>query len=102
MRPELTGIGGFILLALDIWALISVIGSNETTGKKVIWVIVILLLPLVGFIALADLRAARRAHLRPRHEALGLRRPAGSCSSSSTRPAGAAARRSASSPARWC
>lgn len=49
MRPEFTGIGGFILLALDIWALISVIGSNETTGKKVIWVIVILLLPLVGF-----------------------------------------------------
>ena len=39
---ELTGIGGFILLALDIWALISVIGSNETTGKKVIWVLVIL------------------------------------------------------------
>lgn len=51
MRPELTGIGGFILLALDIWALISVIGSNETTGKKVIWTIAILLLPLLGFLA---------------------------------------------------
>ena len=51
MRPEFTGIGGFILLALDIWALISVIGSNETTGKKVIWVLVILLLPLLGFLA---------------------------------------------------
>jgi hypothetical protein len=48
---ELTGVGGFILLALDIWALISVIGSNETTGKKVIWVIAILLLPLIGFLA---------------------------------------------------
>lgn len=61
MRPELTGIGGFILLALDIWALISVIGSNETTGKKVIWVIAILLLPLVGFILwlLFGPRAAR-------------------------------------------
>jgi hypothetical protein len=62
MRPEFTGIGGFILLALDIWALISVIGSNETTGKKVIWVIAILLLPLVGFILwlLFGPRAARR------------------------------------------
>ena len=61
MRPEFTGIGGFILLALDIWALISVIGSNETTGKKVIWVLVILLLPLVGFILwlLFGPRAAR-------------------------------------------
>jgi Phospholipase_D-nuclease N-terminal len=61
MRPEFTGIGGFILLALDIWALISVIGSNETTGKKVIWVLVILLLPLLGFLAwlLFGPRAAR-------------------------------------------
>ena len=27
------------------------IGSTETTGKKVIWVLVILFLPLFGFIA---------------------------------------------------
>jgi Phospholipase_D-nuclease N-terminal len=51
LQINVTGIGGFILLALDIWALISVIGSTETTGKKVIWVVVILFLPLVGFIA---------------------------------------------------
>jgi len=51
MQPNVTGIGGFILLALDIWALISVIGSGVTTGRKVIWVLVILFLPLVGFIA---------------------------------------------------
>ena len=51
MQINVTGIGGFILLALDIWALISVIGSTETTGKKVIWILVILVLPLVGFIA---------------------------------------------------
>lgn len=47
---NLTGIGGFILLGLDIWALISVFGSNETTGKKVIWALAILILPLVGFL----------------------------------------------------
>jgi hypothetical protein len=51
LHINVTGIGGFILLALDIWALISVIGSNETTGKKVIWVVAILFLPLIGFIA---------------------------------------------------
>lgn len=45
------GIGGIILLALDIWALISVIGSNASIGAKIIWVLVILFLPLVGFIA---------------------------------------------------
>jgi hypothetical protein len=48
---NVTGVGGIILLALDIWALISVIGSGESTGKKVIWVLVILFLPLLGFIA---------------------------------------------------
>ena len=48
---EFTGIGGFILLALDVWAIVSVIGSDASTGSKVIWVLVILLLPLVGFIA---------------------------------------------------
>lgn len=47
---EISGIGGLIVLILDIWAIISVIGSGASTGKKVLWVIVILLLPLIGFI----------------------------------------------------
>jgi hypothetical protein len=51
MHLNATGIGGIILLALDIWALIATLGSNETTGKKVIWVLAILILPVVGFIA---------------------------------------------------
>jgi Phospholipase_D-nuclease N-terminal len=51
MHLNVTGIGGFILLALDIWAIISVIGSGSSTGAKVVWVLVILFLPLVGFIA---------------------------------------------------
>jgi hypothetical protein len=48
---NVTGIGGFILLALDIWAMISVIGSDATTGRKVVWVLAILFLPLFGFLA---------------------------------------------------
>ena len=51
MHINITGIGGLILLALDIWAIVSVIGSRAGTGSKVIWVLAILLLPLVGFIA---------------------------------------------------
>lgn len=50
MRPEVTGIGGLILLALDIWAIVSVIGSRAGTGAKVLWVLLILFLPLIGFI----------------------------------------------------
>ena len=47
---ELSGFGGLLILALDIWAIISVIGSNASTGKKVIWTLLILFLPIIGFI----------------------------------------------------
>lgn len=51
MRPEITGLGGFIVLVLDLWAIISVVGSPAGTGTKVIWILVILFLPILGFIA---------------------------------------------------
>ena len=47
---EVTGLGGIILLILDVWAIVPVIGSAESTGKKVLWVLLVLLLPLLGFI----------------------------------------------------
>lgn len=51
MSIDVTGIGGFVLLVLDLWAIISVIGARAGTGTKVIWILVILFLPLLGFIA---------------------------------------------------
>jgi thiol:disulfide interchange protein len=47
---ELTGLFGVILLALDIWALISIIGSRASTGRKVLWSLLVILLPLIGFV----------------------------------------------------
>lgn len=47
---QLSGFGGLIILALDIWAIISVIGSSASTGKKVLWSLLIILLPLIGFV----------------------------------------------------
>ncbi len=57
-----TGIFGLIVLALDIWAIVSVVNSSAATGTKVIWVLVILILPILGFIAwyFAGPRAAAR------------------------------------------
>jgi hypothetical protein len=62
MRSEYVGIGGFILLALNVWAIIAIVGSDAGTGRKVIWVLVILVLPLLGFIAwlIFGPRSARR------------------------------------------
>lgn len=50
MRLEITGIGGLILLVLDVWAIIAVVGSRASTGTKVLWVLLILFLPLIGFL----------------------------------------------------
>ncbi|OWU85535.1 hypothetical protein ATO6_00910 [Oceanicola sp. 22II-s10i] len=47
---EISGLGGLIILALDIWAIVSIIGSNTTTGKKVLWTLLVLILPVLGFI----------------------------------------------------
>nr|WP_095588917.1 PLD nuclease N-terminal domain-containing protein [Actibacterium ureilyticum] len=58
---ELTGLGGLLLFALDIWALVSIINSPASTGTKVIWSLVVIFLPLIGFIAwlFAGPRSAR-------------------------------------------
>ncbi|MCA0943282.1 PLDc_N domain-containing protein [Yangia mangrovi] len=47
---EFAGIGGFIILVLDIWAIVSVLGSSASTGAKVLWTLLIIVLPLLGFI----------------------------------------------------
>ncbi len=50
MNIELGGVFGFILLILDIWAIVSTIGSKASTSAKVIWIVLIILLPLLGYI----------------------------------------------------
>jgi hypothetical protein len=50
LNLNIYGFWGFVLLVLDIWALVSVVQSSATTGKKVVWIVLILLLPLLGFI----------------------------------------------------
>ena len=51
MSIEIGGFFGFILLALDIWAVVSVLSSQTSTAAKVGWILTIIILPLLGFIA---------------------------------------------------
>lgn len=44
------GLWGIILLALDIWAIINILQSTASNGKKVLWILLVLLLPLAGLI----------------------------------------------------
>ena len=39
-----------LILILDIWAIISIVRSDSTGGKKVLWVLLIVLLPVLGLI----------------------------------------------------
>jgi hypothetical protein len=41
---------GLLILIADIWAILNVIGSGATTGKKVLWIVIIFVLPVVGLI----------------------------------------------------
>ncbi|MER2507784.1 PLD nuclease N-terminal domain-containing protein [Amaricoccus sp.] len=51
MHSGYSGILGLVILALDIWAIISVFGSRAETLNKVLWILGIIVLPIVGFIA---------------------------------------------------
>lgn len=50
MGIEVGGLFGLILLIADIWAIVKTVGSSASTGTKVLWVVVIVLLPLLGLI----------------------------------------------------
>ncbi|MFA5389216.1 MAG: PLDc N-terminal domain-containing protein [Candidatus Omnitrophota bacterium] len=44
------GILGLIVLVLDIIAIVDALKSSMDTGKKALWIILILLLPVVGMV----------------------------------------------------
>jgi len=44
------GLFGLVILAFDIWGIINVIQSSATMGMKLLWILLILVLPVVGFI----------------------------------------------------
>jgi hypothetical protein len=50
MGIEIGGLFGLILLILVIWAIVSTLQSRAGTGKKVLWVVILLVIPLFGFI----------------------------------------------------
>tara|TARA_R110001599_G_scaffold353459_1_gene592495 strand:- start:198931 stop:199167 length:237 start_codon:yes stop_codon:yes gene_type:complete len=47
---EVGGILGFIVLVLDIWAIVRVVQSGASVGAKVLWSLLIIILPVIGLI----------------------------------------------------
>lgn len=41
---------GIVHFLLWIYALVRILGSNASTGDKVLWILVVLILPLIGLL----------------------------------------------------
>ena len=50
MSVGYNGLLGLLVLAGDIWAIINIVQSSASNEKKLLWVLVVLLLPLLGLI----------------------------------------------------
>jgi len=50
MGIEVTGIVGLLVLVLDIWAVINTLSAPTTMGSKLLWILLILVLPVLGAI----------------------------------------------------
>jgi hypothetical protein len=50
MGLEVGGLFGLIILILNVYAIVKTIQSPAGTGAKVAWIVVIILLPVLGFI----------------------------------------------------
>jgi len=47
---EYGGIIGLLVLIADIWAIVNIMGSGASTGAKVLWTVLVLVLPVLGLI----------------------------------------------------
>lgn len=44
------GLWGLIVLVADVWALVNILQSGADTGTKVLWTVLVIFLPVLGFI----------------------------------------------------
>jgi hypothetical protein len=44
------GFFGLIVLIADVWAIVNIFQSAADTGRKVLWTVLVIILPVLGFI----------------------------------------------------
>jgi hypothetical protein len=47
---EVGGLLGLVILIADVWAIVKTLQSGATTGAKVVWIVLILVLPVLGLL----------------------------------------------------
>jgi heme/copper-type cytochrome/quinol oxidase subunit 2 len=50
VKMEYGGLFGLLVLAGDIWAIINILQSNGTNSSKLMWILLVVLLPVLGLI----------------------------------------------------
>ncbi|MET0987552.1 MAG: PLDc N-terminal domain-containing protein [Steroidobacteraceae bacterium] len=50
MHFQYNGLWGLIVLVAAIWAIVNIIQSGASTQAKVLWTLLVVLLPVIGFI----------------------------------------------------
>ena len=43
-------LSGLVVLVADVWAIVNILQSSADTAKKVLWAVLVMVLPVVGFI----------------------------------------------------
>jgi succinate dehydrogenase/fumarate reductase cytochrome b subunit len=44
------GFLGLLILIADVWAIVNILQSSAETTKKVLWTVLVLVLPVLGFL----------------------------------------------------
>lgn len=50
MNVQVNGIGGLLVLVADVWAIVNIFQSSASTSKKVGWTVLVIVLPVLGFL----------------------------------------------------
>ena len=48
MDLQITGVLGFLSFIADIWAILDIVQSKESSATKLLWIVLILFLPVLG------------------------------------------------------
>ncbi len=46
----ITGLAGLLIFCADIWAIITIVKSGAAGGPKVLWCLLVILLPVLGLL----------------------------------------------------
>jgi len=44
------GLWGVLVLFADVWAIVNILQSGSETAKKVLWTVLVIVLPVLGFL----------------------------------------------------